>query len=189
MMPRYTKASLNFCRQGSNRNQITQARKALSSPHTGIESLKLYYIRLFLTQPTGGFIIFAVCGGLRQKSQFVFQILKRIKKLCFYFRLINKINVRLRGIIKCLCSEQLIFLYAVLRIQSVLNIRVGIKERHAAAPVAHIVIIAVIKQSYVYVGVIRNSVYPTLGCILPYLIVIFKIRGFARLMRNPNFII
>ena len=119
MMPRYTKASLNFCRQGSNRNQITQARKALSSPHTVIESLKLYYIRLFLTQLTVGFIIFAVCGWLRQKSQFVFQILKRIKKLCFYFRLINKIDVRLRGIIKCLCSEQLIFLYAVLRIQSV----------------------------------------------------------------------
>lgn len=62
MMPRYTKASLNFCRHGSNRNQITQARKALSSPHTGIDSLKLYYIRLFLTQLTGGFIIFAVCG-------------------------------------------------------------------------------------------------------------------------------
>lgn len=83
MMPRYTKASLNFCRQGSNRNQITQARKALSSPHTGIGSLKLYYIRLFLTQLTGGFIIFAVCGWLRQKSQFVFKFSSASKSFAF----------------------------------------------------------------------------------------------------------
>ena len=73
MMPRYTKASLNFCRHGSNRNQITQARKALSSPHTGIGSLKSYIISVYssLGSPlVSSFSLFVV--GSAKNSQFVF---------------------------------------------------------------------------------------------------------------------